>query len=350
MKEKIKIMDKKSKTISIFVMLLIVAFGIFFFIYKYYFEEEIIIEPTEKGLSEMITIDINKKTLIDKEENLIYSSTLQPKFDIFISENIDIKNLFFQLDDFGDILRKEFHGEITQQKEKNGLRLIFTPSFIIKPEKHFLVAKYQDPDKGLSSIKFDFILVFNEKFDEHLGESKVWVIPKGRSSEWFQVQDGKLLARPMTKDAHSSLAFIYPFNKDAKIDFELIPKGNNISLVFYFLEFGDFAIGSNDNERIVLFQKDKPNLYGKSFKMLIDHRYHVRITKKDFQYQLAIKKLNNNEQVDPTEQFFSDNILLQIDDSLPERLRVVDKHIGFSVWQNSEGVFLDDIFITNFLE
>jgi len=339
-------MDKKLKTIIIFVFLLIVSFGAIFFIYKYYFEQEIIIESTEKDLSEMITIDINKKTLVDKEKNLIYSSTLQPKFDIFVSEDIDIKNLSFQLDDFGDILRKEFYGEIIQQKEKNGLRLIFTPSFIIKPEKHFLIAKYQYPDKGLLSIKFDFILIFNEKFEEQLERSESWSIPKDRPSEWFKIQDGKLLVQPTTKDAHSSLAFVYPFNGDVRIDFELTPVGDNISLVFYFLEFGDFAIGSNDNERIILFRKDKPNLYGESFKMLANNRYHICITKKGFQYKLAIKELNNDELVDPVEQFFSDNILLQVNDS---SLGAIDKHIGFSVWQNSEGIFIDDIFITSFL-
>ncbi len=342
-------MIRKNIKISIFLSTLVGVLGLLFFIfYKYYPHEEAIIKPPEKGLSEIITVSINGKVITDQENNFIYSSTLQPKFDVFISEGLDIENLSLKIDDSVDILREEFYGEINQKREKDGLRIVFNPSFVVKPQKHFIVATYQDSKEGVSSIRFDFLLIFNEKFDKPLEQSKTWIIPKDRSPEWFQIQDGKLLGQPTTRDAHSSLAFLYPFSDDIKMDFEITPKGNNVSLVFYFLEFGSFTFGSNDNKSIVLFRKGKPNLWGESFEMLPEHRYHIRITREDFKYRVAIKELINNEELDPNIHFSESKVLLQVDDSSSRESKLIDNHVGFSIWQNSEGVLIDNIFLTSF--
>jgi len=332
------------KFILIF-LVLIIAFISTFFVYNKYFKKEVIIEP-EKEV-EFLTINIDETMLLKNENNFIYSSSLRPKFVILVPQNIDIESLSLKLDNSENILTDKFYGETNIDKPKRNI--IFEPSFMLTPQKHSLLVDYKNIDGKSSSMDFNFALVFKENFNEPLKNSKVWIIPEGRSPEWFDVQNGKLLAKPMTADSRSSLAFLYTFNGDARIDFELSPIENNVSLVFYFLEFGSFTIGSNNNKDIVLYRKNQPNLFGEQFGLLSGHRYHIYLARKNFKYELAIKELVNDEQVNPVAQFSDDNILLRYNDFSEQKLTVHNpNHIGFSLWQNSNGVFIDNIFITGF--
>ncbi len=332
------------KFILIFLILMGILISLFLIYMSNYLKEKIITEPIKKPI-EFLTIDIDGKTLMSGENNFIYSSSLRPEFSILVPQNIDIESLILKIDNSENVLVDKFYGETNINKTKR--IFTFQPSFMFTPEKHSLILGSQNGES--SSTNFNFILVFNEEFNEPLGSSKVWIIPRSRSSEWFNVQNGKLLAKPMTEDNLSSLAFLYSFAYDARIDFELSPIKNNVSLVFYFLEFGSFAVGSNGNKNTALLQKNRPDLLGKPFELLSGHHYHVYVTRKDFKYELAIKELINNERINPLKQFSDDDVLLKYTDIGEQELPThKPNHIGFSLWQNSEGIFIDDIFITGF--
>lgn len=337
---------KKERKFIFLVLVLVALLALLFFTKKEYLKEETIKKLIEEPV-EALTIDVDGIRIVKEKNNLVYSSTLRPKFHIFVPKNIDIKSLSIKIDKSENVLIDEFYGETNLDELKR--KLTFQPSYMITPQEHYLIAEYQKSEGKLESINFKFVLIFNEVFDKSLEKSRVWIIPEGRSPEWFSVQNGKLLVRPATEDRHSSLAFLYPFRNNATIDFELTPIKDNVSAVFYFLESGSFVIGSNDNKDMVLLRKDRPDLFGKSFELSPEHRYHIRITRKNFEYKLMAKELFENDRVSPTTQFLDENILIEYKDLAEKKLTVhKPNHIGFSLWQNSEGVFVDNIFITGF--
>jgi hypothetical protein len=341
-------MFKNYKKFILISLVLIGTLTSLFFIYKNCFEKKIITEPIKEPI-EFLTIDIDGKTLVSEENNFIYSSFLRPKFNIFIPQNIDIESLSLKIDNSENVLVDEFYGKTSIDETKRSLT--FWPSYMFTPEKHRLIVEYQNLNGKSFSLNSEFILVFNENFNEPLKNSKVWIIPQNRPSDWFNVKDSKLLAKPMTNDNFSSLAFLYTFEKDVTVDFELTPVKNKVSMIFYFLEIGSFTIGSNDNKTIVLIRENQPDLFAKSFELLAGHRYHIHITRKDFEYKLGIKELFNGQKIDFMDRFLEENILLNYADIdiLNNNQNTFRKnHIGFSLWGNSDGVFIDDIFITAF--
>lgn len=337
----------KNKQLRKFIFLIFVAvLALLFFLYTKHLKEEVIDKLIEEQV-EALTIDIDGKRLTKEKNNLIYSSTLRPQLKIFVPKNIDITSLSIKIDNSENVLMDEFYGETNLDEPRR--ELTFQPSYMITPQVHYLIAEYQKSEGELESMSFKFVLIFNETFDESLENSRVWIIPEGRSPEWFRVQNGKLLVQPVTEDRHSSLAFLYAFSNDVTIDFELIPIKDNVSTVFYFLEFGSFVIGSNGNEEMVLVRKGHPDLFGRPFKLHPPHRYHIRITRENFEYKLVVKELFGNDRISPTTQFLDESIILAYEDLAEKELTVHNpSHIGFSIWQNSEGVFIDDIFITGF--
>jgi len=333
-------MSKKYKKFILVLLLIILVLVVSFFIYKKHFRQESIVEPIIEP-KEILTVYVDGKKLDKEKDNFIYSSTLFPKFSIFIPENVEKESVNFQIDSSKNVLTDEFYGD-TDWSEK-GRRFIFRPSYMLVPQIHQVIVDYKDLDGNLASMNFDFILVFQESFDKPLEDSSVWIVPEDRSPEWFRVQDGKLLAQPATKDGHSSLAFLYPFPGDITVDFKLIPIGDNVSLVFYFLDSKDFVIGSNSNNKMILFRKGESSLAGKNFELASNRNYHIRITRKECVYQLAIRELVDEARVDSTAEFLSENIMIEYKDC-----SYYSDHIGFSLWQNSSGVFIDNVFITGF--
>lgn len=332
-------MSKKFKKI-ILALSLIVLILVTIFVYKNYLREKFLINlPKEHVESTMVYIDEIK--LAEGDKNFIYSSTLIPVFKIVFPKNAVIESMRLQIDETRDVLRDEFYGETNL--DTTNREFIFRPSYMFLPEKHQLVIEYRDLDGNLLSKTFNFVFVFSENFDKTIKDSNVWIVPEGRSSEWFNVKNGKLLAQPATEDGHSSLAFLYSFPGDITVDFELIPIGNNVSLVFYFLDSKSFVIGSDSNNRVILLRKGEAFLNGKSFKLLSEYHYHVRIVRKNCDYQLFIKELIGDTLIDST-MVFSDN------DKVIDYTNCTYKsdRIGFSVWQNSNGIFIDNIFITGF--
>lgn len=332
-------MKKELKTI-ILILLLTTAVLVAIFIYRSYFKEGIPPQPTEKPVERLI-VYVDEKKLIENEDKFIYTSTLRPNFNIFVPEKIDTKSVSLRIDDSMNVLMDEFYGKtILDKKEK---KIIFQPSYMFTPQEHRLLVQYKDSDGNLASMNFNFILIFQEKFDKPLEDSSVWIVPAGRSSAWFNVQDGGLEVRPRSIDGHSSLAFLYPFPDDVTVDFELIPAGNNVSLVFYFLDSKSFVIGSDSNSKIILLRKEETSLPGKSFELLSGHHYHVRIIRKNCTYQLFMKGLNEGVSPDPIVAFLDNDILIDYTSCAYKSDR-----IGFSLWQNSKGVLIDNIFITGF--
>lgn len=323
----------------ILILLLIIVLVALFFVYKNYFKEE---EVTTKPLPrEALAVYIDGKKLDKERDNFIYSSILRPEFSIFVSEDVEKESIDFQIDRSRNVLKDEFYGEIEWNEKER--RFIFRPSYMLEPQQHQLVVGYKDLSGNLISVNFDFVLVFQENFDKPLEDSSVWIIPEDRSSEWFRVESGKLLSEPVTEDDRSSLAFLYPFDNSIMIDFELIPKGDNVSLLFYFLGSRTFVIGNNNNNRMTLLRGGENSLEGKSFELTANHRYHVRIVRTECNYQLIIKELSEEEMVNPKTDFSSEDILIDYTDcsQKPDR-------IGFSLWSKSDGVLLDNIFITGF--
>ena len=330
----------KKSTKSIFILLLIILLLVgLFFIYKNYFKKEDV--TTEPLLKEVLAIYIDGEKLDKEKNNFIYSSILRPEFNIFISEEIEKESINFRIDKSRNVLEDEFYGETKWDEKKR--RFTFQASYMLEPQEHQLVVSYEDFSGNLASVNFDFILVFEEKFEKVLEDSSVWIIPEGRSSVWFNVQDEKLSAKPMTDDDRSSLAFLYPFDNNVTVDFELMPKGDNISLLFYFLSSRTFVIGNNNNNRMTLLRGGQGALDGKFFELTANRRYHVRIIREKCTYQLIIKELIGEETVNPKTDFSNDDILIDYTDCSQKADR-----IGFSLWSKSGGVLLDNIFITGF--
>ena len=310
---------------------------------------------------EKIEVDVKEKvkpvTLIDfyvnehfleQEVNLIYLDDLRPN--IKISASFDLRpkekvSLF--IDNSSNVIKDSFYGDTSY--DDAGLSIEFVPSFALTPGLHTLEFVLFDNEEK-HNIKRNFFVGYYDSFDKNLSNSKVWIIPEKNPDNWFLVKNGNLSIIPQTKDGHSSLAFLYQIENNVKVDFSLKPLGENVSLLFYFINSvkNQFVFGSNDNQSTVLLRNDKggsSTLYGKEFKFETESSYQIRIVRKNGEYTLSARKNSDENKINPfLEEDCFEKLLVYIDPYF-EKTSSHPTNIGFALWNNSNGVFLDDVYI-----
>ncbi len=307
-----------------------------------------------EGDSSKIDLIADSMRLDETITNIIYSTTLKPRLEIELFTNEFQKSqIELSLDESRNVLYKSFYGKTFEDQQNQLRKIIFEPSFALKPALHKLTLTYLD-NTGFSVKKtFLLLLAYKENFDLNPAISKTWIIPQGNPAEWFTTQDGKLLIIPTTGYKNASLVYLYPFASDFSTDFELTPLGNNVSFVIYSINStkNEFVLGVNGNKTLLFHQKsnstDSSSLTnGKEFLFVSGERYQVRLSRLDFHYELAIRILTDNENVDPTRHFEEKDIVLSfLDQDRINSENIASDQVGFALWDVSNGVKIDDVFL-----
>ncbi|MBI4094863.1 MAG: hypothetical protein HY435_01565 [Candidatus Liptonbacteria bacterium] len=310
-------------------------------------QQELIVGPQITPSQESVEVFVDNVLLRRGVQNSIYSTTLRPNIVLRFRSTINFQSLQLQINDSENVLVNEFHGATSFADDS----VVFEPAYALAPQKYKLRLEYTEPTGSSKSLDFDLTIGYLDSFTTPLTKSKVWLIPKGNPADWFVVDNEKLLVQTKTTEyKHGSLAFLYPFSSDITVDFEFTPLGKRVGLVFYFLNStrNEFVLGGVGNKATILFHhpSELPEIRGRSFEMTAGVRYHARFVRKDFVYQLAIRPLEFDEQVNPNFKFSASEVVLEYVDN--DRIQAPDggsDQVGLALWQNSDGVVIDNFYI-----
>lgn len=348
-----KIDKKKYHFMIAIIAILLLVVGIFWNPFTQ--EEENSVPKSNLSLTPInnnLYVYVFNKQLYSDKQNIVYVNEFHPSIVLeFAPDFNDDKSVELSLDGSLNIFGDDFYGT-TEFLSKDKMK--FTPDFVVVPGTHELLIRYNDAEGKIVENKFNFVLAYHETFEKSIEKSQSWVLPKDTPPEWFQVSNGKLTIIPMSDAKHASLAFLYAIQGDLSIDFELTPLGENVSTVLYLIDSvrNEFVIGSNNNKRNLLYHRTPDGtkrIEGEEFLLEKRSRYHIRLDLRESEYTLFIKKLKADELVDPT--LLNDNFKHIITYYDPDKDRSEGRmpdYLGVSLWQNSDGITIDDIFISYF--
>jgi len=348
-----KIDKKKYHFMVAIIAILLLIIGIFW--NPFIHEEENSIPGSNLSsipINNNLYVYVFNKQLYSDKQNIVYTNELHPSIVLeFASDFNNDKFVELFLDGSLNIFGDEFYGT-TEFLPKGKMK--FTPDFVIVPGTHELLIKHGDAKGKIVESKFNFVLAYHETFEKSIEKSQSWVLPKDTPPEWFQISNGKLTIIPVSDAKHASLAFLYATQGDLSIDFELIPLGENVSTVLYLIDSvrNEFVIGSNNNKRNLLYHRTlngTERIDGKEFLLEKRGRYHIKLDLRENEYVLFIKKLELNELVDPSLSIDNFKQIISYYDTDKDRSKsTIPDYLGISLWQNSDGVIIDDIFISYF--
>ncbi len=279
-----------------------------------------------------IKIFIADQELKLDDTTTIYSASLMPEFRFENSSELQE----FSLNESLNIFTDDFYGS---HLFKNN-HYYFLPNFIISPKTHSLLVRING-----KKYQYNFNLAYHETFNKKLFENPRWRISNSATNYWFNVRNFELHINPGEETGHSS---VYYNNRgtegDIILDISIRSLGDVMAFVPYLLNGNEykFALGTNTRSRNTLFSKDTDSLDGDPFSFKAGERYHIRLVKDDssivlYAKEIGIKKIN------PRDELESFKIIFNI---FPEQPR--DKktyYLGFSIWESSQGVIIDDIFV-----
>ncbi len=288
-----------------------------------------------------VSVYIAKRPLMENQSTLIIENTLRPDIEIAYLDKWKIQKVV--IDQKLDVLtRTPLLDGITIKDTKGNLKV--TLPFLLDPGPHNISVTAVTDDSKERIYTYAFSLGIRNTFDGNLSESQFFLIPDGTPRDIWYVSNGKLSANS-PKEGHPSLAFFYRFS-DVFASFDLIPKGDVINLVFYFLESGrSIVIGNGNNSRVTLLQgPPRPGEPVSNIgpKMKAGSVYSVFISRKNNSYAVYIfeggteenaKKISNTE---PTLKFVDSEYISGKEDSL-----------GFAVWPGSSSFEIDNLTVSS---
>lgn len=312
----------------------------------------IIFRTTDNGVVDVVdeiretspSIFINNIFLNKDQNNLILLENVDM---FFIIEKIDPSNTSITLNGSLNVLFDDFYGKTTIE----GNKIIFMPDFLISPGPHTLEIKNLETNDIISSYKF--VIIFRESFDVALDNNLLWIIPDETVKKWFEIYDHKLRVTPKEGAGHASVSYLRKLAGNFSVDLEIVPRGGNVSTVLYLIGPSryNFVLGSNSDRFNFLFftqPNDTGEIPGKDFLFQAGTRYHVRLVKKDSIISLLARELQKNDILDydqSEDQFTTLLNYTEFNEGLT--LRDIVYNFGISVWQNSNGVEIGNIYIIN---
>lgn len=294
----------------------------------------------------LLEVSIDQNGLLPDSTNLIFCDTLKPHFYIKYKEPVEIQDIYI---DKINILSDSFlikEDDVTQEK---GF-IYFTLPFLLKPTYHSFKIKIKEGNGFILEKDFSFTLGLRNDFNQTIQESDLFHIPeltkKKYEKSWF-VEESKLKIGSVKIGGHASLSFLYPFT-DVYLSFELKPHGEKINLDFYFLNKGrGIVIGNGNNSRIT-FLRGSPYLdnsvEGRKLEMMPGKTYSVFIHRDGNNYRLFILE----GVLDMTREKISEEDLLLDFKDAKEIDYTKEDYVGFSVWEGSDGLEIDNLSISIF--
>jgi len=231
-----------------------------------------------------------------------------------------------------DLLADDFFLSKQNVEKKNGGLLINLP-FLLKPGLHTISVAYKN-DRVLRSVEYSFSLGFTEAFEKSIVDSDFFIIPnttkQNRAESWY-VQNGKLT---IDKGGFASLAFLYKYS-DISVSFEFTPRESPLNLAFYFLESDrTIVIGNGSASRMTLLRSgtESEPAVNEYFELIPNETYSAKIVRTSGKYELFLEKglLVNAEFPEPTLSF-------------QDQQNKTPDSIGFSIWNGSGGVYIDNL-------
>ena len=327
----------KSYKILILLGLLGLSLVVLFLSYEKYYKPDVIGEPVITKSDKTITVslqDEKKSYILEKDKEIpIISKFLQPFF--IIRQNKKISNLRIYFDDSReDILSSKFSNVVIERNQDLKIKFQYT----LEPQKHKLVIKYDENNQEIIE-EYNFLLILFDDFSQPLSQSRLWgLADSAKPYNNWEIKEGRLVAHPLPSDASpdaiSSLFFVKRFQGDFFVQFDLIPKTNTIAFLPYLLQRRlNFVFGSNGNKDVIIL--DKPETRA-SFTFEALRIYNIRLIRSENIYKVFVT----------TNRDFSDNdLLITYEDK--EQLKVSFDAFGFTIWQNSGGVEIDNFYTAN---
>jgi hypothetical protein len=296
--------------------------------------------PMSPAVHQEVQVMIDEQTLNFSKEDIVFVEDLMPKIRIKSTKEI----LTLSIDDSLNVLGDDFYGGTIFQD--GGIE--FKPNFVLLPGNHQITIVFNNQER----VSWKFTLGYHEEFSQSLDGNPIWIIPELSSPAWFLVKDEKLRIIPQSNIQHSSLAFVYTLGNSFEIDFELVPLGKKVSSVPYIINSvrNEFVLGSNSDNRNVLFYSDtdgQEQIEGRPFTFEEGVRYQVRLKRKDSVVSLFVRPLGRYETTNPgllTDEFSEVIVHSDLD---KDSYTSSPYHFGISIWQSSDGILVDDIYITN---
>jgi len=303
--------------------------------------ENNIIQPEVEESDKVVVVSLEEdnkgQDLIEDEEVLFYSKSLQPTF--IIKKNKAIQDIKIFLDESKeDLLTSRFSNA---EREDNEKEIRFKFPYTLNPESHSLKIEYMFDGAEISE-EYNFILVFYDDFSVPLDESKFWGMTKEAKTCYdnWKIEDGKLRTNKLIfnedKDCQkSSLFFIRKFRGDFFVQYDLTPKSETVVLNYYLLERGlNFFLGDGTNKDVV-FKAGKV-LARNSFIFEQDKTYRIRITRVQNVYKVFV---SDNKKIS------DDNLLISYFNN--NHINIPFDSSGFTVYKNSGDMEIDNFYSSN---
>ncbi len=335
-------MNRFSKLIFLLLAVLI-AGGFFGYLFFFGSSDQNVSPPEQIDEPKMqFSVFVDGASVFPDKTIFVSSTSLRPKIKLSFNKNVDPQTIEMTLDESRDVLGTDFYGEILERNENY---ILFEFSAALQPATHKLGVSYRTDDGVLKNLSFPIQLAFVDHFSRPLNESNSWYVAPGSPRGWFRVENEKLVSTSASGDNQSSLAFIHTSGKNFQIDYQLSPLGEIISSNFYIAGSKAFVVGSNGNTRMWLSRAKKDGVFGEPQQLNPSHNYHFRITREGEFYHWYLRELSPNQGIDPLYVFEESGLILEYRNTEGERAALED-HFGFGLWQNSEGVLIDDFYFT----
>ncbi len=291
-------MNKKTKNIICFTVIIILAIFCFFIFKNNNYNSEESPKNTDQCIFYINDIELTNK------ENYIVGNINEPPV-------ISIKNC-------KNINNITLDGEKIDIEETGRTRLDLP--FLILPQKHEII---------INNNNFDFYYLLKDTFSSPLvnGINNDWIIPEGTNKNSWDIKNNTLYFKNNDQTGHPSLASQYKISENFIIEFTLKLNSENSKPIIYLLsnedtfffysyEFG-IKSGREQDEYI-------------PFDFVVNQKYRIRIIRTQNTYKISAEKINDN--IENLYNFKSQNIFTY------ERIKELsgNDYWGIGSWSNSE--------------
>lgn len=276
--------------------------------------------------NDSLQVEIESVVLDSDAIKTIFTSNLQPTVRITNKQIVSMS-----IDGSADVLFDDFYGHI----QYDGTYLVFKPNYNLNPGIHRLKIETDS-----NSFEYSFKIAYLDSFQE-IQEAR-WQYPENSSRDWFESDGDNLVVRPETEISHSSIFFTRPVGQSFIVNFSLKPHGNVLALVPYVIDgVGyEFALDTNGVGRNSLFGPQDNSIRGEEYDFRADAWYQIRLVKEKEQITLYVAEISSDKS-DPS----------LANDSFHKIFSTISSQsnepytFGISLWQQSDGATIGDIYI-----
>jgi len=341
----------KNKKVLVLVLIVITAsVGLATWKYK-------LIQREQLSEKIFIIVEEGQSELTEDEVKDVISKSLQPEFLTYLPTKAEKDEFRFYIDDFNNDLVHDplFDEEKGKREWVNGNALRIKLPYLLFPKTHKLRIESGEFEKEAS-----FNLIFYDDLSEDVHQSPFWSVPSIKIDyrKYWVTEEEMLKALPHPGTFQTSdLTFLRKFPANVFLGLELTPLTERVNLAIFFGDEISLMLGDGDNKTIRLKQRIgyKDEVIEEGVFLLESRKtYYILADRREGQFRLYIKEKDLEKTIPAYSIADENNLLVEASFKPRQKIQILGAegkfdNIVFSLWRNSGGVAIDNIYISETL-